>query len=286
MRVTKRVVQGGVVVAGILGTAAVAAPESPVGRAVRRLADRLSRDVRYAVGAAPGILYRLAGRHPDRDVPDDVLADRVRSSIGPLLKKLDLPHVNVLVNERVATLHGDVGRVQDGDKIEHAVMAVSGIDGVISHLHVGLIEGDTRPSTGRSAVQPPSPALQALLDTAISSGASEPRIAVHAVLCRFLDRIPDDERDHVLGHLPEDVRNLVGPRHKGATTSGPARIRTMKELVDAVRDEEAIAPQFAEELTRRVVAVLHSIVADEADDVASVLPAELRELWLAAAPGS
>jgi hypothetical protein len=231
-------------------------------------------------------LYRLAGRHPDSDVPDDVLADRVRSSIGPLLKKLDLPHVNVMVNERVATLHGDVGRVQDGQKIEHAVMTVSGIDGVVSHLHVGLIEGDTRPSAGRSEPPPPSPALQSLLDAAIASGASEPRIAVHAVLCRFLDRIPDDERDHVLGHLPADVRNLVGPHRKRATTAGPARIRTMKELVEAVRDEEAIAPQFAEELTRRVVSMLHSLVTDEADDVAAVLPSELRELWLAAAPAS
>ena len=60
MRVTKRVVQGSAMVAGVVGAAAIAAPDTPGGRAIRRLADRLARDVRYLVATAPGILYRLA----------------------------------------------------------------------------------------------------------------------------------------------------------------------------------------------------------------------------------
>ena len=109
----------------------------------------------YAVASAPGILYRLAGRKPDPDVADDVLADRIRSSLGPLEKRLDVPRVHVMVEDHVALLHGDVPDVCDAAAIEHAVMRVSGVDGVESHLHAGLLVGDTRPSEG-AAVPPRS----------------------------------------------------------------------------------------------------------------------------------
>jgi uncharacterized protein (DUF2267 family) len=266
-------------VAGVVGAAAIAAPDTPGGRAIRRLADRLARDVRYAVATAPGILYRLAGRQPNPDVPDDILADRIRSTLGPVLKQLDLPHVHVMVANHVALLHGDVGKAYEADVIEHAVLDIPGVEGIESHLHSGLIRGETRPSLGRSAPPPPSLALQAVLEAAAGAGASEPRLAAHAVLCRFVDRIPQGERAQVLAHLPEDVKELAGPpRRHGAHAE---RYRSFDDLVAAVRADEAIAPEFAAQLTRSVVATLRSLVPEEADDVSAVLPPGLRDVWQA-----
>jgi uncharacterized protein (DUF2267 family) len=283
MRVTKRLVQASVVVAGAVGAAAVAAPDTVGGRAVRQFAARLARDVRYAVAASPGILYRLAGRTPDPDVSDDVLADRIRSSIGGVLKRLDVPHVHVMVGDHIATLHGDVGMATEADAIEHAVLAVPGVDGVESHLHVGLLGGDTRPSRGRAAPQAPSSAMQALTMAATEAGASEPRLAVHAVLCRFVDTIPEGERNHVLLHLPQDVKDLIGPSRHGRQRE---RIRTFQQLAAGVGSDDGIAPEWAEDVTRRLVATLRRVVADEAADVEAVLPAGLREVWQPAADAS
>jgi uncharacterized protein (DUF2267 family) len=187
-----------------------------------------------------------------------------------------------MVDDHTAILHGDVPTERDADKIEHAVMRVSGIEGVESHVHVGLQPGDTRPSEGRTAQQQPSTALRALLDAAASSGAHAPLAAVHAVLCGFSDRIPDDERAQVFAHLPADVRALTGPpRRRG---QHPARLKTIPQLVAAVTAEGGIEPERAELITRSVLAALREVVRDEARDVAAVLPEELRELWETATP--
>ena len=148
MRTTKVLVRVGAFTATAIGTVAVVAPDSEAGRAARRLGQRLSRDVRYAVGSAPGILYRLAGRHPDPNVSDDILADRIRSSLGPLERRLDVPHVHVMVDDHVAILHGEVETDSDAARLELAVMQLIGVEGVESHLHLGLTRGDTRPSEG------------------------------------------------------------------------------------------------------------------------------------------
>jgi uncharacterized protein (DUF2267 family) len=276
MRMTKRLVQASAVVAGAIGVVAVKAPETPAGRAVNRLGARLGRDVRYVAASAPGIAYRLAGRRPDPDVPDDLLADRVRSMIGPLEKRLDVPRVHVMVEHRIALLHGSVPSVTDAAAIEHAVTRVSGIAGVESHLHVGLGLGDTRPSEG-ATVALPSPQLDALLDAASNAGASEPRSAVHAVLCGFADRIPEDERAQVFGQLPADVRELAGPPRRHGERA--VRLKTLPQLVAAIAAEGGIEPSRAEGITRAVVTKLRALVPGEAQDVSSVLPTELRALW-------
>jgi hypothetical protein len=139
-------------------------------------------DVRYAVASAPGVLYRLAGRSPDPNVSDDVLADRIRSGLGPLEKRLDVPRVHVIVEDHVAIVHGDVPNELAACAIERAIMRISGVKGVESHLHPGLVGGDTRPSQGAAVPQPPSAALSALLGAARDAGAGMyPRAAVHAV---------------------------------------------------------------------------------------------------------
>jgi uncharacterized protein (DUF2267 family) len=276
MRTTKRLLEAGALAAGVIGVVAVKAPDTPVGRAAHRLGLRLARDVRYAAASAPGIAYRLMGGRPDPNVADDVLADRVRSTIGPLEKRLDLPRVHVMVEDHMVLLHGDVASVADADTIEHAVMRISGVDGIESHLHIGLERGDTRPSEG-ATVSVPSAQLDALLDAAAGAGAGDPRDAVHAVLCGFADRVPDDERSQVFGQLPADVRALAGPPRRHGQR--PPRLKTLAQLVAAVTAEGGIEPSRAEAITRAVVTKLRELVPGEARDVASVLPPELRALW-------
>jgi uncharacterized protein (DUF2267 family) len=276
MRTTKRLVQGTALAAGAIGTIAVTAPETPVGRAARRFGNRLARDVRYAAASAPGIAYRLTGQRPDPDVDDDVLTDRIRSSLGPLEKRLDVPHIHVMVDHHVAILHGDIPSEYDAARLEHAVMRVSGVDGVESHLHVGLIPGDTRPSN-RGAISLPSPAFDKLLEAARGAGAQHPHLAVHAVLCGFVDRVPEGEREQLLAQLPADARALAGPpRRRGEATP---RLKTVPELVAAITAEGEIEADRAEAITRAVVAALRALVPYEAHDVAATLPPELRALW-------
>ena len=276
MTATKRVLQVAGLAAGVVGAIAASTPDTPVGRAAWRLNRRLARDVRYAVASAPGLIYRLAGRQPDPNVSDDILADRIRSTIGPLEKRLDVPRVHVIVEDRVAILHGDIPADADARAIEHAIMNVSGIRGVESHLHPGLISGDTRPSQG--ADRPPaSDALKRLLASARDAGAHYPYAAVHAVLCTFSDRIPDRERDHVFAHLPHDVRALAGPANRHGER--PRRVKTLVELVAAASAEGGMDATTAPAITRAVVGTLHDLVPEESDDVSAVLPSELRDLW-------
>lgn len=150
MRKVTKGLTGGALLAG--GAALACRGRSP-NRVAGRLVSGTGRYLRYLSGRLEGLSYRIEGRHPDPNVPDTVLADRIRSELGGLEKRRDLPHVHVMVEDHVALLHGDVATQDDARAIEDAVADVSGVKGVESHLHVGLIEGDTRPSEGRSHVQ-------------------------------------------------------------------------------------------------------------------------------------
>lgn len=282
MRTTKRVLQVAGLAAGTIGAVAATSPGNPVGRSARRLADRLTRDLRYAAATTPGLVYRLAGRHPDPEVADGVIADRVRAALGPMERRLDLPRIDVRVEDHIACLEGNVARERDAYALERAALAVSGVRGVESHLHPGLGPGDTRPSTGQRHAQPPSAALTALLDAASEAGAAaNPEAAVHAVLCGFSDRLPDGERMRLLAHLPPDARALAGPpRRRGER---PPRLKTVPQLVAAVVAEGGVNPGVAEEVTRSVIHTLRLLVPEEGRDIASVLPSEIRHLWRDAA---
>lgn len=264
---------GGAVAA--IAAIAAAAPESPAARTIRKGLERAARRGRYVVHSAPGIVYRLSGGRPDPDVDDDVLADRIRSQLGPLERRLDVPRVHVMVDDHVAILHGSVGSEGDALRIEDAVAKVSGVRGVESHLHVGLGPGDTRPSQG--ATSQPSVARRVLLDAAHDAGAHEPERAVRAVLAGFMDRIPVNEAEHLRSHLPADVRALAErPRRRGER---PARLKTVPQLVAAAIAHGGLEADAAERITRAVIAALRNLVPEEARDVSAVLPAELRELW-------
>ena len=271
--------------AGLGVAAAALARNAAPGRAVQRGVGVLSKKARYTAGRLDGLRYRLAGRAPDPLVSDDVLADRIRSSLGGLEKRLDVPRVHVTVEDHVARLHGEVSRESDRSVIESFVLDVSGVRGLESYLHVGLSSGSTRPSDGRArAAETPSPALRELLDAAGNAGAAEgdARTAVRAVIASLTERIPDGEREQLLAHLPADVRELAAtPLREGQAVT---RLRTVSELVNEIGSRDPMSAERAQAITESVVAHLRRLVPEEVADVAAVLPEELRQLWVAAVP--
>jgi hypothetical protein len=70
-----------------LGAVPVIGRDTPVGRALQRVGREGGRRLRYLPGWWQGIRYRLAAATPDPDVSDDVLADRVRSTLGPCARE-------------------------------------------------------------------------------------------------------------------------------------------------------------------------------------------------------
>jgi osmotically-inducible protein OsmY len=150
----KRLAVGLVMIGGVAMLGERATTHTSMHATMRHSLHPLARRVRGMGGRLRGRIYRLRKCRPDPDVTDPVLADRIRSTLGPLEKRLDLPHIHVMVHDHIALLHGDVGSYREVDEIDTAVAAVSGVAGVDSWLHVGLIAGDTRPSTGRAVVQP------------------------------------------------------------------------------------------------------------------------------------
>lgn len=138
----------------LAGGAVVVRRGAPLNKVAGRFISDAGRRLRYLSGRLEGLSYALEGRHPDPNVVDNVLADRIRSQLGGLEKRRDLPHIHVMVEDHVVLLHGEVPTKADADAIERAVGAVSGVKAVKSHLHVGLIDGDTRPSEGRAHSQP------------------------------------------------------------------------------------------------------------------------------------
>jgi len=116
------------------------------GRASRRRRHRLVGHSHHLRGVARGVWYRCRRRHPDEHVDDLVLADRIRSSLGPVEHALDQPRVHVSVYRHVASLHGDVANHYAAERLVEAVRSVPGVVDVDSLLHVGLLPGDGCPS--------------------------------------------------------------------------------------------------------------------------------------------
>ncbi len=267
------------VTAGVIGVVAASAPDSVVGRGgtATRGSPRPGRPLHGRERA--GHLYRLAGRSPDPNVTDDVLADRIRSSLGPLEKRLDVPRVHVIVEDHVAIVHGDVPNEGAARAIERAIMRISGVKGVESHLHPGLVAGDTRPSQGAAVPRPASAALTRARSSRRATPAPARTPARRCTQCCAVSPIacPKTNATQVLAHLPSDVRVLAGPvrRHGDAAP----RLKTVPQLVAAVIAEGGIDPAHAEQITRAVVATLRGIVRDEAATLPRCFRRELRVLW-------
>lgn len=231
--------------------------------------------LRWARGRWTGFAYRIGGATPDLLASDDVIADRVRSSLGPLLAWRDLPHPNVMVHDGMVTLHGVVGGATDEAALFRAVLRVAGVRGVRGELHRGFGPGDTRPSAGRRHVGP-SIGLAMLRKAAEVAGAQAQGLAA-VTLSVFLSRLPLDERRQVIGHLPKDVRDLLDP----AVRSGALiDVRDTDELIaEVVRRVPDASEAEVRRLVPRVIEVLRAFVPEEAADVRAVLPEGLRTLW-------
>jgi uncharacterized protein (DUF2267 family) len=234
--------------------------------------------LRYQRGRWQGVRYRLAGGGPNPNVADDVLADRIRSTLGPLERRLDVPRIHVTVEEHVALLHGEVGTTDDAHQLERAVEAVAGVRGIESYLHVGLLRSDVRPSAGQGLG---SDARRHLMDAATKAGVAEEHAATvaGAILSPFCERLPRRQRGQVLAHLPADVRSMMpAPRRR----DHPGQVRSLPDLVAvAIRRTEpgVLSPFGAREVVKSVLAELHRLVPDDAADVSAVLPAGLRSAW-------
>ncbi len=253
---------------------------TPAGRRLsRQLARRVTRAARYESGRLDGLRYRLAGRTPDPRASDRLLADRVRSVLGPLEHRLDVPRVLVTAYRHDVVLHGDVGKESQAEEIVAAVRGVPGVGQVDSHLHVGYFSGDSRPSEG-AGHRPESHALRSLVAAAHGAGAAPgtERAAARSVLCTFVDALPRGERRHVLGHLPADLRALLeeGP----AVPHGP--VRHLEGFAAAALP--TLAPEVRASIVESVLGALRELVPEEARDIAAVLPEELREAWKTAIP--
>jgi uncharacterized protein (DUF2267 family) len=279
----KNIVKGVMIGASIVGVAVAAARDTGIGRFARRMVDDVEHRSRGLRSAWPGIAYRATGRHPELDVSDDVLADRVRSILGPTERRLDIPRVHVMVDDGVVTLHGAVSSDIDAHELEFTAHRVPGVRGVASYLHVGLGPADTRPSEGRAS-RPRSAAYDTLVEAARRAGvgAGEEERCVRAVLGPFMERVPLDERHQVLTHLPADARALaeVPRRH------GKSRLRTVDDLDVEVERLAGVDPLVADALSFTVLGALRALVPEEVADVAAVLPAGLRATWTGTVPAA
>lgn len=254
----------------------------PVDRPVRAAARWAARRAQRLAGRLEGLAYHLEGRRPDPNVDDLRLAQRVRSSLGPLEKRLDLPRVHVASSDRVVVLHGVVDAPGQAQELEEAAQRVAGVRGVRSRLHVGMGPGDTRPSEGRTTVQS-SPAWRELVGAARGVGLSDDgsQRAAQAVLATLLDCLPEGERQHVLAHLPEDVRMRSHPPLQVGRLAKP---RTVQAFDAAVAERAQLLVHEAALATRAVLDSLRGLVPEEVDDVEAVLPSDLKPLW--ASPSS
>jgi uncharacterized protein (DUF2267 family) len=108
------------------------------------------------------------------------------------------------------------------------------------------------------------------------------RSALRAVLATFADRLPDDERAQLFGHVPVDVRELAAiPRRYGQRVP---RLRTVTEFVASIATGGGMDTAHAEAIAEGVLGCVRQLVPEEAADVAAVLPAELRGLRTSAVP--
>lgn len=254
----------------------------PVRRVLHRTAARL-RDVSHRL---EGLAYRVADRHPDPDVGDEVLTQRIRSQLGPVEQRLDVPRPNVTVVDHVAEIRGVVGTRQQAQALIDAVGEVSGVRDVRAVLHVGYGPGDTTPSEGRRH-RAPSQAWRDLVGSVREFGEPEEtaEVVTTMVLATLLDVLPTGERAHLRSHLTTDVKEHVD----GLVRVGhPPRPRSREEFVAAVTAGCGVPRDTAETAVRQVLATLQELVPEEKADIEAVLPGDLKDLWrrpLATAPG-
>ncbi|MDX1621597.1 MAG: DUF2267 domain-containing protein, partial [Nitriliruptorales bacterium] len=261
------------------------------GRSVRRVGSpkqrrRLAGKLRDFANRLNGVAYRIEGGGPDPQVSDQVLVQRVRSRLGPLEKRLDVPRLHVTAVDGVVTLRGTVGRLTHAARLITAASKVRGVAEVRSKIRVGFSAGDTRPSEGRAQTSP-SDAWRQLVGAVRAVGVEQERPTgvedqttaerlTTAILAAFLRTLPDGERAHTISHLPVDIRQRVT---SAAFVGQPRRPRTVEEFLDLVTASCSVRRDIAELASRELLDVLKALVPEEEHDIEAVLPTELKTLW-------
>jgi BON domain len=215
-------------------------------------------------------------RPTDRD-----LADHVRSLLGTMVKQLDLPRIHVMAEGSRVLLHGDVANVSDAEKIESFVSALDEVDCVESHLHIGLLPSDTRPSETKPET---SAMMRALLDAPMAIGIEEgspSSCAAWGALSAILEQIPPNERRHVIAHFPNDVVLFVKPRRHLGDEGIHWKTELALEAAAAIRG--GVTLEDARVIVPLIIAVLRKFVPEEDQDIQATLRAHLKDLWVDAA---
>jgi hypothetical protein len=210
------------------------------------------------------------------------LADTVHSLLGPIIKSMDLPRIHIMAEGSRILLHGDVATEVDASLIEGIVKSFDGVESVESHLHIGLLPGDTRPSTalqGSSNSSADSNMMKALNEAAAAIGLTDgpAESAIKGTLSAILEQVPPNERQHVLAHFPGDVALLMKPRfHFG---DEDVHWKTELELDVSASLRGGFDLPSAEVLVPLMIGVIRRFVPEEDHDIIATLHTALKDLW-------
>ncbi len=203
------------------------------------------------------------------------LADQVRSQLGQLIHALDLPRIHVMAEEHTILLHGEVGSESDRDRILNYVRFMPGVESIESHMSVGLLPSDTRPSEGQPARSAMYNELEGhLVDAGVIGTSARP--AMIGILLSILDVIPREEREHLMGHFPMDVKVLVSP---WIGVREPITVRTPLELEIAAAFRGGTSVQDATSFVKAYIETVRKFVPEEDEDVQATLNNRLRAYW-------
>jgi hypothetical protein len=193
---------------------------------------------------ANGMAAEAIGLLSDGSVPDEVLAERVRSKIG---RHVSHPRaIDVDVADGLVALAGPV-LMSEMEGLLSAVMSVRGVRRVENHLEPHAVAGDIsglqggranrvqRRSLGKAKTTPASRLLTAMAGGALVAYGTTKRFPVACILGTI-----------GLGLIVRAVADLERMRHGGPTLPQPRRSQRPKQAeadVIATRDEEPAAPE-------------------------------------------
>jgi BON domain len=138
------------------------------------------------------------------------LADRIRTALGPILTNLDLPRLHVMAEQHHVLLHGEVSTAEQERLIVGLIEEIPGVHTIESHLHIGLLPGDTQPSDGHRGPSEMSHELL-LAATQIGLEGSPARCAISAAVRCIFEELGVDSQESLRQLLPLDVARFTQP---------------------------------------------------------------------------
>lgn len=108
-----------------------------------------------------------------------------------------------------------------------------------------------------------------------------PEECAEAVFCALAERVSGGNVRGFLAELPEGLRHRLEPYSK--TVAAPARAFAADELFSQVAEHLGVELEEAKEICQVLFQGFHSLITDEVSErLASQLPRELKEAWVAA----